>query len=339
MTTHTSCAVPRKGFAANLTGWMASYAYSRFLSGGGRKGRRWGAVREALIRWLNDPPCKMEAHGQTIWMPLSHALPTYLKQFPQYDRLPSRLAAFLRQRHGSLFCVDVGANIGDTIAAVYGPSPDRFLAVEPNPRYAAYLKANWGVRSNVRIEDCLLSERSDVGRFVLHEQVGTARFELCDSGKGMRMQTLDEVVTSDGDEGEPNLIKIDTDGHDFSIIRGAQRTIARCRPAVLFECGVMPPADYIRQAMEAIASFGAAGYGGILIYDNFGRLMGRYPANDSTVVRQLLLYQMTCRGYYFDILALPGEELEAFYRLELERVFAGLSPDLRAATSDALATG
>lgn len=49
----------------------------------------------------------------------------------------------------------------------------------------------------------------------------------------MRFFTLDSIVTIY--HFEPNLIKIDTDGFDFKVLRGAQRTLKEYAPVIFFE--------------------------------------------------------------------------------------------------------
>src|SRR5690242_13782082 len=69
-----------------------------------------------------------------------HALPKYQARFSTYDRFLSVLAKHLEPQ-GTV--VDVGANVGDTLAAIASASPGlHFLAIEPDPVYSSLLREN-----------------------------------------------------------------------------------------------------------------------------------------------------------------------------------------------------
>src|SRR5574341_805534 len=139
---------------------LPTFTYRQFLKSTGAMARCCIYVRNLLIRSMNDPECSMDIHGRTLKLPLSHALPYYLKSFPYYDRLPGRLSDFIHRNYGFLKCIDVGANIGDTIAAFYKDQNDKFLAIEPNPKFYKYLQKNFGEKENIKILDFFCSSSS-----------------------------------------------------------------------------------------------------------------------------------------------------------------------------------
>ncbi len=51
----------------------------------------------------------------------------------------------------------------------------------------------------------------------------------------MRTERLDDALP---DGLVPRLIKVDVEGAEMLVLRGAQRTIARHRPSILFEHGI-----------------------------------------------------------------------------------------------------
>jgi FkbM family methyltransferase len=131
--------------------------------------------------------------------------------------------------------VDVGANIGvySVVAAVRGA---RVLAFEPNQNARAMLSANLALN---HIED-----RVQVLSFALADFSGTARFttdlessnhlEMASEAKGevVEVRELDELV----EPGRPvTLIKIDAEGFDEAVLRGARGMLERERPVVIVE--------------------------------------------------------------------------------------------------------
>jgi FkbM family methyltransferase len=298
-----------------------SLFYSRFLASRGIRRQLWQSLRHAWIWLRSDPPCVMDVHGRALTLPLSHSLPAYLATHECYDRLPHRLAQYVRGRKGSLTCIDVGANVGDSVAAFYVDDTDRFLAIEPNPSFRRYLLTNWGGHPSVVALSVLCSSASGDGRFDVTEHSGTATIRpSTPGGSGAEMQavTLDDVIARDERFARANILKIDTDGHDFEVIAGAQGLISTARPAVLFECGAFSDPLYVEHVTAALRSFEGRGYTGCLWYDNVGFLIGKYALGDVDSFKKLLFYQLTSPFHYFDILVLNDEALDEFHALEVE---------------------
>jgi FkbM family methyltransferase len=152
------------------------------------------------------------------------------------------LCFFLRDG-GTL--VDVGANIGYHALFVARSAPAaRVLAFEPNAVVRADLVRNVALNqtTNVVVSGCALGDRVGTARFFaqradaynrgnssLSRQPDTGdRVDIVD----VPLQTLDAVL--DPDE-RVAAIKIDTEGHELAVLRGASGTIARCRPAIVLE--------------------------------------------------------------------------------------------------------
>jgi hypothetical protein len=117
----------------------------------------------------------------------------------------------------------------------------------------------------------------------------------------------------------PNVIKIDTDGHDFEVIKGAKRTIAEKLPAVLFECDVFENTNFVEDCLDTLHFFKECGYNYFIVYDNFGALIGRFPLSNLSSFKNLLFYKLiSSTFYYFDILVMIDDDLNEFYRMEID---------------------
>lgn len=131
---------------------------------------------------------------------------------------------FLRQT--DLF-LDVGANVGSYTILAGGACRARVLAVEPIR--ATFLRLSMNVSLNgladaivcrqLGLSDKLGSLRFtddlDTVNHVLQDQLGAAGVEV-------EVTTIDELVGAD----VPALIKIDVEGHELSVLRGAGRVLA-----------------------------------------------------------------------------------------------------------------
>jgi FkbM family methyltransferase len=141
--------------------------------------------------------------------------------------------------------VDVGANKGAYLywmRRAVGPSGS-VIAFEPQPGLARYLE---DMRSrmcweNVSIRECALSDTA--GRRVLRvpgrenspgaSLEAAAVSEASTRDREVAVDMLDRQL--EGTE-KVRFVKIDVEGHELAVFRGAERTLSASRPALLFEC-------------------------------------------------------------------------------------------------------
>lgn len=306
-----------------VTNSMASFVFRQVVSTTGLPRRLWSVAREALVTVLHDPSCTMKIHGHEMSINLSHALPIYIARYPQYDAVLARLGEFVRRRRHRLRVIDVGANIGDSIAAFMGDGDGVFLAVEPTPRFRALLEANWGRDPRVQIVAAMCSSSDGIAGVSIGEHQGTAVLRESAQGTEVTTWTIDRLVR-DRRFSPVDVIKIDTDGFDFDVIEGARDTLSTDRPAVIFECDVFDNLTYVDRIRNTFSLLHEFGYRRALVYDNAGYIMGFVDIGNLSCLDSLVFYQVTSPFPYFDILVLPDEDCEAFYVTELDW-FAGLA--------------
>lgn len=297
---------------------IATFIYQKLLISKGYQKKIWGLVRKGLITLFNDPTCTLTVHGRALKFPLSHALPIYYSENRYYDRLPKRISEYVHRRDGFLSCIDVGANIGDSIASFYQNDKDLFLAIEPNPRFHKFLVSNWGWNSNITPLSVICGSTGGIGTFELRERNGTTMIRQANGGDSILRQSLDDLVKQNPVFMGTNVIKIDTDGHDFDVIAGAKKLIGTNRPIVLFECDVFRNINYVENCLGALGYFASSGYGHFLLYDNLGNYFGDYSLSDLQPFKNLLFYQLTGNQCYFDILIMQGDDLASFRQLEID---------------------
>ena len=297
---------------------IASMVYQSYVHSG-RVGRGfWSLPRKALIKLLGDPTCTMMVHGHPLQMPLSHLLPIYLQDHRFYDRLPGRISQYILRKTGQVTLIDVGANIGDTVAAFYTGPKDRFLAIEPDPNFRKFLVANWSNNPNVTIISDLCSSESLQGTYRIEEKNGTAALVPSSDGLAMRSRTLDDILQEQTFAQQANILKVDTDGHDFKVLAGARRWIAEKQPAVLFECAPFGNPAYIDTVCNALNVFEQAGYSHCILYSNLGELFGKFFLGELSPIKNLLFHQVLSDSIYYDVLLLKDPELDEFLSSELE---------------------
>jgi FkbM family methyltransferase len=140
---------------------------------------------------------------------------------------------------------DVGAWEGTTALALarrVGPSGSVW-AFEPNPTAAAKLRRNLGLNgmTNVSLLDVAVGDSTgEVDLAFQRNATGRAQI-VSEAGGEQRgvlvrvpMATLDELREQRGLP-PPHLIKIDVEGAETQVLRGARRTIVAHRPDLLLE--------------------------------------------------------------------------------------------------------
>jgi FkbM family methyltransferase len=127
--------------------------------------------------------------------------------------------------------VDAGANIGDnTIAyarATAGVATGHVIAFEPNPLAFECLRRNLAGHSHVQCERIGLSDEFNCAELVIGPNAGAAYLK---TGSGIEVAPLDQWKL-------PRLafFKIDVEGYEPKVLRGAAETIRRCRPVMYIE--------------------------------------------------------------------------------------------------------
>ncbi len=140
--------------------------------------------------------------------------------------------------------LDIGAHIGMyTVRLADICREGRIVAVEPDPRNRVYLKANVALNRlrNVEIVPYAISDKSgEKVRFALATVSGHSRINktIKDSEYYdyiyVETITLDDLVESIGLE-KVDFIKIDVEGYEMHVLRGAEKIIRSYKPYMLIE--------------------------------------------------------------------------------------------------------
>lgn len=161
--------------------------------------------------------------------------------------------------------VDVGAYRGDFTAASLAEFPgSSALLFEPGPAKAAALRERFAVDPGVRVVEAALSD--EAGEALLYELSDPATDSLlpprgyqAEATRTVRVDRLDAVLAQQ-EAPSVDLIKIDAQGHDLRVLRGAAETLARCRPALLVEAIFVPLYEGQGSFEELLTFLTTAGY-------------------------------------------------------------------------------
>lgn len=173
--------------------------------------------------------------------------------------------------------VEVGANIGASLVPLAADHPRlAFLCLEPVPEFFALLERN--VRSyappNLEVHPRALGPR-DGEEIEIQVGYGTAGLSKlvkhhADMGRiRVASETLDRFVG----ERRVGLLKLDVDGHELGVLRGARGVLRRDRPKIFMEYSLGYMRDVGASPDEVRDLLSADGYDRITVYDPDGVLL------------------------------------------------------------------
>lgn len=140
-------------------------------------------------------------------------------------------------------CVDVGCHKGEVLDLMLAASPDgRHFGFEPIPAMYEALKVRYAGRAEI-LAFALSSTR---GTSTFNHVVSNPAYsglikrsydrpDEKDTTITVMTDLLDNVLPEDL---QVDLIKIDVEGGELGVLQGAQETIRRCRPTIIFEHGL-----------------------------------------------------------------------------------------------------
>jgi FkbM family methyltransferase len=128
--------------------------------------------------------------------------------------------------------LDIGANIG-TVSVPMAQKVKEVLAFEPVPENVELLRENIRLNGvpNARVFPLALG--SEEGSVSLQTESGdTGSFSVRGEGD-TPMVTLDSLHTN------PSFVKMDVEGHELEVLKGARETIERYKPVIWFEINLI----------------------------------------------------------------------------------------------------
>lgn len=132
---------------------------------------------------------------------------------------------------------DIGANVGyfTLLAAVLTGEKGQVYAFEPLPRNVEFLKKHISLNnlSNVEVIQAAVSDRS--GEALFEFGASTAMGHLSETGDlRIKLVSLDRMIAN-GDLITPDVIKIDVEGAEYDVLRGAKNLIETSHPILFLD--------------------------------------------------------------------------------------------------------
>ncbi|CAN5600885.1 FkbM family methyltransferase [soil metagenome] len=179
-------------------------------------------------------PTPARVHGFDVVLNQGDSYPSIVAAFPYFNApLVELVHQMYRVRGQPIVVGDIGAAIGDTVLLLKQRCPDavaRFICVEGAAEFFELLRANMAQFNNVTIvQQLLASAEREIPRLVQHHP-GSAAASGEELAAAIELDRVDAISSANID-----VLKIDVDGSDGEVIRGARQLLVRCAPAVIFE--------------------------------------------------------------------------------------------------------
>jgi FkbM family methyltransferase len=142
-------------------------------------------------------------------------------------------------------CIDIGCHKGEILDLMIKGAPNgRKIGFEPIPELFSFLKEKYSGDLTVSIFSTALYDQTGTTTFqhVLNAPAYSGIKKRKYDGKQVEIDQitvetglLDNMITADQ---KIDLMKIDVEGAEFKVMKGAVNTIKRCKPVNIFEFGL-----------------------------------------------------------------------------------------------------
>lgn len=195
---------------------------------------------------------------------IASSLPFALTKNIKYDQLTQQVIKKVCKEATN--CIDVGCHKGEILDLMIEAAPKgKHFGFEPIPELYSNLKTKYK-NTGCTISKIALSNKSGMTSFnyVLTNPSYSGikkrnydRVNEKDTKIDVQTEKLDVVV---GDSYNTGLIKIDVEGAEMLVLEGAVKTIARCKPFIIFEFGLGASDVYGTEPKELFEFFSKLNY-------------------------------------------------------------------------------
>lgn len=258
-------------------------------------------IRKFLVKTIN-PVVKYNFYSDYIQIPLSHDLPFNRAILPKYSDNFGRVVEALSDIHSNLKIIDVGANIGDTVCIAKNYANVPLLCVEGNDEYLKFLNLNTKKYTDIEIAKVFLGESNNY-KYSINTNLGTSNIEIDDKNGGeIDLISLDNLLVLHENFANSQLLKIDTDGFDNSIIRSGSNYLMLTKPVIFFEYDPYFLKKLNENGKDIFEYLEHVGYSKMTLFDNRGDFYCNVDLCDKKEIDRIHLIADKKEGLeYFDI--------------------------------------
>ena len=253
-----------------------------------------------------------------IQLPAESRLLEYRERYKRYDSALGEIARIAQSKYPQLHAIDIGANVGDTAALIRRHADIPVLCVEGDPAVIPILRQNAEQFGNeVEIEPSFVGPE---GQFVDERRIADAGrnaslHEAVRRTGQLPFRSLKTLLANHRRFASAKLLKVDTEGFDFRILRSSLEWLGAARPLIFFEYDPSFTPSEPTAGIDTLMALVGIGYEHFVFYDNFGNFILSLRGVEHDHFRELDRYLLANRKagtvvYYFDVCAVHGDDAD-----------------------------
>lgn len=231
-----------------------------------------------------------------------------------YGSLLGRLAAVAYQKYPNFHVIDVGANVGDTLAIIKSVIDVPVLCIEGDPEAFALLQQNVAQFNAVTLQKMFLGETTTVIAATLNKQGwnGTIlpQATATEDSQAMQIMSLDDLLKDDPNIRNYRLFKVDAEGFDCPIIRGSKQLLQRVKPILCLEYNRENMQPLQENGLDTLWMLADLGYNVVVVYDPQARFLLSTTLDNKKIIEDLHYYAdgRNSAIHYYDLCIFHQED-------------------------------
>jgi len=272
--------------------------------------------------WLRPKTPTTRVGRFSIQMPGRNQLASVYAQNPHYTGHLGRLARLLKKKYSSLAAIDIGANVGDTACIIKSAADIPILCIEGDDLIFGFLEQNLRQFQNASAHKLFLGEKTETLAVNLDKGGWNATLIPDKSGSAPKVKiiSLDDFLATQPSTTTIKLVKIDTEGFDCAIIRGARKFIEQVHPVLTFEYNRDTMAALGEKGLDTLSMLASLGYARVALHDCDGRFFSAASMADAEFIRDIHEYAdgRSAAIYYFDLTVFHEDDLDVAQQFTIE---------------------
>jgi FkbM family methyltransferase len=264
----------------------------------------------------NDTLVEVAVAGRRLVIHSGNPLWKVYQQNPSCNRALAVIAKLVTGKYPDAWAFDVGANIGDTLAVILSQAKLPVVCVEGDSHCYGLLQQNARQFESVHTLNVFLSSQPETVNVKI-EKAGwnttLLETEKTEATRQIKFETIDNIASQLGCRNRVQLIKVDTEGFDIRILRGAAGILSATKPVVSFELNkenIAPLGDSVADFFDFLSGHG---YNNYFLTDPDGKPICTLSAGDGPLFSSLYKYSGPMKPVcYFDVLAFHANDQDLF---------------------------
>lgn len=240
-------------------------------------------------------PIKMNPNGNLLDIYLSNK---------EYAAELGRLVSSIYKKYPGFSMTDIGANVGDTIAIVKNVIEDiKILCIEGDDESFEYLKSNSKQFNNVHLYKYYLGQSTEYIRALVNKKGWNNTLKISfNQGELINIYSFDDFLSKENICSKNiKLLKIDTEGFDNNIIRGAKNYITTSNPILYFEYNIQNLLINKENGLGIFKFLKNLGYCDLIFFDSNGKFLTHTILDNTLLIEDLHHYSSSYEGHYYDL--------------------------------------